>query len=275
MKIRLGVQLHPQHCTYDELAAAAREVDELGFDTLFTWDHFYPLYGVPGAPLGEGLHPAAAERPLRGNHFEAWTLMASFATLTKRVEIGALVACNSYRNPQLLADMVRTIDHISHGRFFLGIGSGWYEQEYLDYGYEFGTAGSRLDALARDLPIIKDRLAKVKPAPTRRIPILIGGGGEKKTLRITGEHADMWNFYGSPAEMKHKISILDGWCREAGRDPAAVEKSVLLRDPAQLNDLDAYRDIGVSHFIWGTGYPFDMSAPKQLMQWRERLAVHP
>ena len=273
MKIRIGAQLHPQHCTYDEIAKAAVACDEAGADTLWTWDHFFPLYGVPGAPMGESFGPNTEGHPLRGAHFEAWTLLTAFACVTKRVELGHLVNCNSYRNPQLLADMARTVDHISHGRLILGIGSGWYDKDYTEYGYEFGTAPSRLKDLGVNLPIIKERLAKLNPAPTREIPFMIGGGGEKVTLKLTAQFADIWNGYGDVEQLGHKCRVLDEWCEKVGRDPKAIERSVMLMEPAKPEYLDALLEVGVTHFIQGMGTPFSTEPLKKLLEWREnRLA---
>jgi probable F420-dependent oxidoreductase len=270
MKVRTGIQLHPQHCSYQQLAEAARKTDQMGFDTLWTWDHFYPLYGTRGAPLGEKLPPEAGDPPRRGDHFEGWTLLTAFACITEQVEIGMMVTCNSYRNPQLLADMFRTNDHVSGGRMILGLGSGWYDKDYQEYGYEFGTAVGRLKNLRRDLPLIKKRLSQLTPAPLRNpVPIIIGGGGEKMTLKMVAEHATMWNYFGTPEQMAHKISVLEKWCKEFDRNPDEIEKTVLMTDPSALEKLDEYLEVGVTHFILGLGTPFDFSQAEKLLAWQK------
>jgi probable F420-dependent oxidoreductase len=250
--IRVGVQLHPQHTTYAAFTDAVRRAEDAGVDTIWNWDHFFPLSGDSG-----------------GYHFEGWTLLSAMATLTSRAEVGCLVTCNSYRNPSLLADMARTVDHISGGRLICGIGAGWFKRDYDEYGYEFGTAASRLKDLGRSLPIIKERWRKLNPPPLRNpIPLLIGGGGEKVTLKLTAQHADLWNGFGPPDNYRHKNEVLDKWCREVGREPSEIERTVSV-DIEELGQLGDYVAAGANHIILEVDAPWDMAPVKRLVQWRD------
>lgn len=256
--IRIGVQLQPQHAPdYSLIRDAVRRCEDLGVDIAFNWDHFYPLYGDPD-----------------GAHYECWTMLGAWAEQTSRIEIGALVSCNSYRNPELLADMARTVDHISDGRLILGIGSGWMQKDYEQYGYEFGTAGSRLDDLAAALPRINSRLAKLNPAPTRAIPILIGGQGERKTLRLVAEHAEIWHSFTNADTYPGKARALARHCADTGRDPETVERSsgVDGRDDVTLTaNAEALARLGVTLMTIGCDGPdYDLGPAAALVRWRDR-----
>ncbi len=250
-RLRVGVQLHPQQTTYAAFAEAVREADALGVDTIWHWDHFYPLYDDANGP-----------------HFEAYTLLTAMAMMTKHAEVGCLVTCNNYRNPNLLADMMRTLDHISGGRAILGIGAGWFQRDSDEYGYRFGTWTDRFDAFEQNLPVIRERWSKLNPKPTRDIPILIGGGGEKKTLRLTALYADMWNGFGNPDDFRHKNEVLDRWCAEVGRDPKAIERTASI-NPEDVDHLDDFVDAGITHMILGVGSPFDLGDVVRMVEWRD------
>lgn len=262
--VRIGVQLHPQHGDAPGLCHAAVRAEELGADLLYTWDHFYPLYGDPA-----------------GAHFECWTLLAAWAALTSRIELGPLVTCVSYRNPNLLADMARTVDHLSGGRLVFGIGAGWFRRDYAEYGFPFGTTGSRLSALAAALPVILFRWDALVPPPVRRPPVLIGGVGPRRTLRLVARYADVWHamFPSSPAELEPLLPVLDQWCAVEGRSPAAIERAVGIEPDALASDLgyaDEYRALGVTQFTLGVNGPrYDLEPVRDWLAWRDSVTARP
>ncbi|GAA1464695.1 LLM class F420-dependent oxidoreductase [Microbacterium thalassium] len=255
--VRLGVQLHPQHVTYPQIRDAVLRLEDMGVDILFNWDHFFPLSGDP-----EGLH------------FEGWTMLAAWAEQTERVEFGALVNCNSYRNPDLQADMARTIDHISAkgdgpGRFIFGTGSGWFERDYEEYGYEFGTVGSRLDDLAAGLKRIEKRWDVLNPEPTRDIPILIGGAGEQKTLRLVARHADIWHSFVRPDGLAHKLDVIERWAEKEERDTSDLVVSNELQRRG-VETADALYDGGTRLFTLGFDGPdYDFGIVQGWLDWRD------
>ena len=251
-RIRVGVQMQPQHTTYSSYIEAVRRFESMGVDTLWDWDHFFPLYGNP-----------------QGNHYEGWTLLAAMAASTQRVEVGCLVTCNTYRNPALLSNMAKTVDHISSGRLILGIGAGWFERDYSEYGYEFGTAGSRLDALEHSLEIIKHRWEVDVPKPLRPIPILIGGAGEKKTLRIAAKYANITHSFGDLATCTHKMQVLNNWCAELQRDPSEIERAWGVDTTTSDAQRDDFVAAGVSHFIVGMSGTWNDDAVANLVRWRD------
>jgi probable F420-dependent oxidoreductase len=251
VRTRIGVQIAPQHADYAAIRRAVAESEDLGVDMIFNWDHFFPL-----------------GRDNTGKHFECWTMLGAWAESTSRALIGPLVSCNSYRNPDLLADMARTVDHMSGGRLILGMGAGFKEPEYLEYGYEFGTPGQRLADLGAALPRIHSRLAERHP--TRRIPLLIGGGGERKTLRLVAQHADIWHTFTEGEAFAGKSRVLDEHCAEIGRDPAEIERSVLVGgNPYEVGtSLQAF---GASLFVTIVRGPdYDLTEVREWIAWRDR-----
>lgn len=230
MSISFGVHTGQQDLAMDDLRTLWRDLDAAGMDWISIWDHLYE------APPIDGMSP----------HFEAIASMATIAAETEQVRIGCLVYCIPYRNPALLAKAMTTIDHISRGRLTIGLGAGWHEPEFRAYGYGFPGIGRRLDMLEEGVQIVRGLLtqertsfegkhysvinATCQPAPVQdRVPIWIGGVGEKRTLRMAAQYADGWNApYVSPEQWRHLNGVLDGWCETQGRDPATMERTVNL-----------------------------------------------
>jgi probable F420-dependent oxidoreductase len=254
-RIKIGVQLQPQHADIDEMRKAWIAADELGCDAIFNWDHFYPLYGDPD-----------------GKHFEALTLLGAMAEVTERADIGSLVICNSYRNPEYLADAHRTLDHLSGGRTILGIGAGWFQRDYDEFGYEFGDAPYRLRELSAALPRIKARLGKGNPPPTRDIPILVAGAGPKVTLKLVAKYSNAWHSFGDADTFREKDALLREHCAKVGRDPDEIERSWSTRGELDEAACEALVEAGVQHLILGLGgdgTKYDLGKLRELVQWRD------
>jgi alkanesulfonate monooxygenase SsuD/methylene tetrahydromethanopterin reductase-like flavin-dependent oxidoreductase (luciferase family) len=229
--LKLGANLWNQYTDWPAFLDAMLRAEDLGFDSLFTWDHVYPIVGTWEGPA-----------------LEAYTAMAAVASQTRRATIGHLVSANTFRNPALLAKMITTIDHISGGRAVLGIGAAWMEPEHTAFGLEYGDRpGTRLRWLAEALPIVRGMLDGTQPSSPpegryavqavrndpppiqRRIPILIGGSGPRVTLRLVAEYADMNNL-GNPIDaVLHSEAILVEHCRDLGRDERQIERTVELQ----------------------------------------------
>jgi F420-dependent oxidoreductase-like protein len=225
-QVHFGIQTPQEGATYEALAAHWRAADELGFDSVWLDDHFYSVV-----------------RPRSESQMEAWTLLAALARETRRVRIGILVSCNSYRNPALLAKMAATVDVLSGGRLIHGVGAGWFENEYEGYGYEFPDVRTRLAQLEESLQVqrllwtadrpsfdgrfyrLRDAWCEPRPVQQPHPPILIGGSGEKILLRIVARYSSMWNCPGEPAELARKIDVLRTHCAAEGRPLDAIERT--------------------------------------------------
>jgi len=226
--IRFGIQTGQQNVEWAEISALWQRCDAWGYDSLWNFDHFYPILSDPDGPCLEG-----------------WTTLAALAQVTKKARIGALVNGNTYRHPSLTAKTAATVDHISGGRLNLGIGAGWFEHEHKSLGFEFKSVGGRLRALEESLQIITGMLAGERitlagkhyqvddahcvPGPVQeKVPIMIGGEGRKVLLRLVAQYADMWNAFGSPAHMKELIDVIRGHGDRVGRDTDEIEKTAML-----------------------------------------------
>ena len=254
--VSLGVHIGQQNMTMDELRALWRRCDQ-SMDWISAWDHFYE------APPQGGTVP----------HFEAVSTLAALACETSRARIGCLVFYVGYRNPGQLAKVATTLDHLSHGRFELGLGAGWHEVEAAAYGYDFPPVGRRLDMLEEAVPLIRRLLtdertthegqwfhtdnASCLPAPVQnRLPIWIGGAGEKRTLRIAAREADGWNAaYVPPEEFRRLNQVLDKWCEEERRDPSTVRRAINLQFMLAPDDRAAARIRDQVSEQWGPMAP--------------------
>ncbi|MEE9416186.1 MAG: TIGR03560 family F420-dependent LLM class oxidoreductase [Acidimicrobiales bacterium] len=213
-----------------------RHAERTGWDGVWVPDHFM------APPDGYGAEDELGTDPERAPILEAWTMLAAIAALVPRLRIGAMVTGNTYRHPAVLANMAATVDQISNGRLVLGIGSGWQENEHEHYGIELGTPSELSDRLAEACAVLKMLLsqerttfagtyyqlddAPCEPKPVQQpLPLLIGGGGERRTLRTVARFADEWNVWGTPSDLRHKIAVLEQHCATVGRDPSEIQRS--------------------------------------------------
>jgi probable F420-dependent oxidoreductase len=248
---KVGVTIHPQQCTIQQLRDAWRRADSLGVDSIWFWDHFYPLYGNPN-----------------GNHFECWSLLAAVAIDTHAPQIGPMVTCIGYRNPDLLATIAATVDQLSGGRLVFGLGAGWFERDYDEYAYEFGETRDRVRMLKEALPRIKRRIERLKPGPAGPMPLLIAGAGEQVMLRLVAEHAQMWNAIGSPEEYAHKSAVLEEWCGKLGRNPAEIERTANVGSQT-AKTVEQWLKAGLQHFVVRLAYPFETKDLERLLKIRD------
>jgi probable F420-dependent oxidoreductase len=273
MSVKVSIQLVPQHGDMKRMREAWMEAEGLGVDRIYTADHFHTQV-FTSEVIETGARVPTKTAP--GKNFEAMTIQSAMAATTNRVEIGCIVHANSYRNPNLMADMARTIDHISGGRFVLGMGAGYLQPDYEAYGYDFGTAKTRMLALQRDIPIMKARFQKLTPPPTRHIPMMIAAMGENIGMRIVAAHADIWHIYGLPDKIAQKYETLKGLCREIGREPAEIEMSTNYAPNlgSYEGDPDTYLDLGAGEIvILAVGPDWDFGLLRETLAWRKRLST--
>ena len=269
--IRFGIQTPQQHTSWQDMLSLWQEIDTLGFDTAWVFDHFLPIFSDPTGPCLEG-----------------WTALAALAMATKNVRLGVMVTGNTYRQPAVLAKMATTVDIISGGRLILGIGAGWFELEHREYGIPFPRVAERLARLGESLEVIKrlwteerttfsgryyqlhEAVCNPKPVQRPHPPILVGASGEHVALGIVARHAQMWNTFGTPEVFRHKIARLAAHCQRIGRDPATIEKSVLLSALLPLGEVRQrildYVAVGVTHLIFSVPSSVDRQLLRRFAQ---------
>lgn len=243
METKLGILLWSQATDWPAFEASARRVDELGYDHLWTWDHLYAIFGDPYQPI-----------------FEGYVTLGAWAKVTRRARLGLLVGANTFRNPGLTAKLVTTLDHVSDGRAILGIGGAWFETEHVEYGIEFGgSPGERLRWMDEAAGAIRGLLdgetvtspprgryrlqnLRMLPPPVQdHLPLMIGGGGERRTLRSVARWADMWNGMGTVEALRRKVEVLRRHCDEVGRDFTAIEMTVGCKPIIRNTEVEARR----------------------------------
>jgi F420-dependent oxidoreductase-like protein len=263
-RLRFGIKTAQHYTNYTDILAVWQAADAVEvFEHAWLFDHFVPIFGDPDGPCLEG-----------------WTLLAALAAQTRRIRVGIMVTGNTYRHPAVLAQMGATIDIISNGRLDMGIGAGWNELEHTSYGIELLPPGKRLAQFAEACEVIRLlwtqqhadfggtyyqlRQARCEPKPVQRPypPFVIGGGGERRTLRIVAQYADVWNYAGGPVDQfSHKLAVLQEHCRAVGRDYETIERSIqLMVNYDDLPELVARtRDFvaaGANHIIFNLRWPY-------------------
>jgi probable F420-dependent oxidoreductase len=264
--IRIAAQIPPAGTPdYATWRDAVLRAEDAGADAIFGYDHFL----VP-AVIGRDAsgRPITDPNPPVLPNFESWTALASWAEITSRAELGLLVGGAGFRNPDLLADMACTVDHISGGRVILGLGAGWYQPDYDEYSYDFGTVSSRHEVFVDALERIQDRLIKLVPPPVRKIPVLIGGGGEKKTIPAVARFADIWHSGGELEVYARKNAILVEQAKRIGRDDREIERAVSW---VSAEAADGFADAGATLFtvtVIAEGR-YDLTELKAALAWRD------
>jgi F420-dependent oxidoreductase-like protein len=264
MKLSFGIKTAPQSTTYEDMKKVWLEADSIpSIEHAWLFDHFMPINGDTTGPCLEG-----------------WSVLSAFAAITNRLRIGLMVTGNTYRHPAILANIGATVDVISNGRLEFGIGAGWNETEHNAYGIPLYSPGERIRRFGEACEVIKrmwtetapsfegkyyqikDAYCEPKPVHKPYPPFVIGGSGEKLTLRIVAQYADIWNCVGSDLEnFKQKSAILDSHCAAIGRDPQAIQRSVqLMVNPTNMqatrNEVRSFIEAGATHLIMNLRMPY-------------------